>query len=191
MRCWHGICAACIDLRWGSIKKCPSREKIKIPEYCQDRPNFHGNRLMVELKMTILAAVGPMRFECTNESARIHYVGTQSSRVRKAPTGRRQLGPPQTPHAATREDVGGPWRCESQAMTPGWGSGDIACPEDCVRLVARRRDPPVSSQLVRSARVLLRGWAIDAFAFERFAGDLAENMPENRRPQVKGESAVH
>jgi hypothetical protein len=30
-----------------------------------------------------------------------------------------------------------------------------------------------------------------AFAFERFAGDPAEDMPENRRRQVKGESAVH
>jgi hypothetical protein len=40
---------------------------------------------MVELKMTILAAVSPMAFECINELARIHYVGTQPSRVRKAP----------------------------------------------------------------------------------------------------------
>jgi hypothetical protein len=60
-------------------------EKITILEYCQDSPNFDGNGLMVELKMTILAAVGPMSFECINELAIIHYVGTQPSRVRKAP----------------------------------------------------------------------------------------------------------
>ena len=59
--------------------------------------------------MTFLAAVGPMSFECINELARIHYVRTQPSRVSKAPTGCRQLGPPQTPHAATPEEVRGAW----------------------------------------------------------------------------------
>jgi hypothetical protein len=141
--------------------------------------------------MTILAAVGPMSFECINESARTQYVETQPSRVRKAPTGGRQLGPPQTPHAATREELLGSLAMEVSGYDARLGFGNIACPEDCVRLVARRRDPPLSSQLVRSGRVLLRGWATDAFAFERFAGDPAEDMPENRRPQVKGKSVVH
>ena len=43
--------------------------KITILEYHQDSPNFHGNRLMVELKMIFLAAVGPMSFESIDESA--------------------------------------------------------------------------------------------------------------------------
>jgi len=54
---------------------------------------------MVELKMTIAAAVSPMSFECIDESARIHYGETQPFRVRKVATEGRQLGSPQVPHA--------------------------------------------------------------------------------------------
>ena len=41
----------------------------------------------------------------------------------------------------------------------------------------------LSSQLVRSG---VAGWATDAFAFERFAGDPTEDMPENRRRSSEG-----
>ena len=78
---------------------------------------------------------------------------------------------------------------KAQAMTPGWGSEILHVPR--IAFVSLLVAEFLLCRRSSSAQGVAGLGNRRAFAFERFAGDPTEDMPGNRRPQVKGESAVH